>query len=92
MFAGSIADFIFPDYIGKVINKLAEEEYDAVDKLLIQWIGLTCIGALCAFVRDFIFSLTSERLGVNIRQRLYEAVIHKDISFFDDNRTGDIRK
>lgn len=46
--------------------------------------------AISSFARDYIFAYASERLGLSLRQRLYDNVIRKDISFFDDNRTGDI--
>lgn len=46
--------------------------------------------AIASFIRDLIFSYASESLGLSLRQKLFDTVIRKDISFFDDNRTGDI--
>ena len=51
-----------------------------------------CIGAVSALIRDSLFGITSERIGLSLRARLFEAIIRKDVSFYDDNRTGDICK
>lgn len=51
-----------------------------------------CIGAVSSFIRDAFFGITSERIGRSLRSKLFEALIKKDVSFFDDNRTGDICK
>lgn len=51
-----------------------------------------CIGAVSSFIRDSFFGITSERIGRSLRSKLFEALIKKDVSFFDDNRTGDICK
>lgn len=34
----------------------------------------------------------SERISKNLRHDYFEAVINKDVSFFDERRTGDLRK
>ena len=46
--------------------------------------------AACAFLRDTLFGVASERLGASLRLKLFAAVIEKDVAFFDENRTGDI--
>jgi len=34
----------------------------------------------------------SERIAVNLRNDVYEAIINKDIGFFDETRTGELGK
>jgi ABC-type bacteriocin/lantibiotic exporter with double-glycine peptidase domain len=51
-----------------------------------------CIGAVSSFIRDALFGITSERIGRSLRTKLFDALIRKDVAFFDDNRTGDICK
>ena len=63
-----------------------------VSEILSTWVACMFVSAACAFLRDVLFGMTSQRIGTRVRQRLFEAVIKKDVSFFDDNRTGDIRK
>ena len=90
MFLGSITDFVFPDYIGRVADALRAGEWDLLDEIVIWWMACMFTSATCAVLRDVIFGMTSERIGTRIRQRLFESVIQKDVAFFDDNLTGDI--
>ncbi|MDO9183794.1 MAG: ABC transporter transmembrane domain-containing protein [Bacteriovorax sp.] len=56
------------------------------------------IGIFCAFVlmgvagslRYFFFTLSGERMVLNLRRELYKKILAQDISFFDKNRTGDL--
>jgi hypothetical protein len=43
-------------------------------------------------MRAYLFSIMSERISRNLRHDFYESVINKDVSFFDESRTGDLRK
>ena len=90
MFAGSLGEFIVPDYVGRVINALTEKDYDKTTTLLYQWMIFLAVGALASLIREIIFGVTSEKLGVSLRKRLFESVIDKDVGFFDDFKTGDI--
>ena len=90
MFLGSLTDFIFPDFIGKIITAMTEKEWDEVDDYIWKWLVIILATAFASFLRDFIFAIASERLGLSLRQKLYDTIIRKDISFFDNNRTGDI--
>lgn len=90
MFLGSMTDFLFPNFIGKTITALTEQEYDKVDGYIYRFLAVIVATAVSSFIRDYIFAYASESLGLSLRQKLYDTVIRKDISFFDDNRTGDI--
>lgn len=93
MFAGSLIEFLVPSYIGQIINKFKEgnfEEEGGVYDLLWEWIIVLIITVVCSFFRELIFGVTSWRLGRSIRQRLFESIISKDVNFFDNIRTGDM--
>jgi ABC-type multidrug transport system fused ATPase/permease subunit len=92
MFLGSITDFFFPNFIGLAINAMRTGDQSEVLKNIVTWVVFMCIGAVCSFIRDSFFGITSERIGRSLRSKLFEALIKKDVSFFDDNRTGDICK
>lgn len=92
MFLGSITDFFFPNFIGKAINAMKSGSQEDVINNILQWIVFMCIGAVSSFIRDSFFGITSERIGRSLRAKLFEAIIKKDVSFYDDNRTGDICK
>lgn len=90
MFLGSLTDFLFPNFIGDTISALTAGRYDDVNTYIWKFLVIIVASAICSFIRDFIFAYASESLGMSLRQKLYDTVIRKDISFFDDNRTGDI--
>jgi len=92
MFLGSITDFFFPNFIGKAINAMKTGTQEEVINNILTWVVFMCIGAVSSLIRDTLFGITSERIGLSIRGKLFEAIIRKDVSFYDDNRTGDIRK
>ena len=92
MFLGSITDFFFPNFIGKAINAMKTGSQEDVINNILTWIVFMCIGAVSSLIRDSLFGITSERIGLSLRARLFEAIIRKDVSFYDDNRTGDICK
>ena len=43
-------------------------------------------------MRATTFGIMSEQISKNLRHDFYDNVINKDIAFFDDRRTGDLRK
>jgi len=61
-----------------------------VNEYIWKFFVIIVASAIASFIRDLIFSYASESLGLSLRQKLFDTVIRKDISFFDDNRTGDI--
>jgi len=62
----------------------------------VVWRMLTCftskISGICVGMRSAIYSIMSERIARNLRDDFYESVLDKDISFFDERRTGELSK
>ena len=46
--------------------------------------------ALCIWVRAATFTIISEKIALQLRFDLFYFLINKDISFFDEMKTGDI--
>lgn len=94
MFAGSMIDFLAPNYIGRMMDAFTEYNFDNDDDgvypLIKQWIIVMAVSGVCTFLRDIIFGITSQRLGKNLRQKLFNALLGKDVTFYDNIRTGDI--
>jgi len=90
MFLGSLTDFLSPKFLGMTITALTEKQYDKVNDYIWTFLGIILASTICSFLRDYIFAIASEALGLSLRQKLYDTVIRKDMSFFDDTRTGDI--
>ena len=47
---------------------------------------------MCVGLRAAIFNIMSERIAMKLRKDFYESMVHKDIAFYDERRTGDLCK
>ena len=93
MFLASLSDLFVPDYTGKIVDALLEENYEGPGgafELLKQWMIILCFGAACTFIQTSLYGLTGERIGNSLRKRLFKALINQDIEFYDENRTGEL--
>lgn len=93
MFLGSLIEFLAPNYIGKILNEFKEKNFDGEDgvyELMKIWIIVIIISGVCSLIRDIIFGMASEKIGASIRRKLFEAIIRKDVNFYDNIRTGDL--
>lgn len=48
------------------------------------------MGAVFSGLRDWLYGISSEKIGLSIRSRFFKAIIEKDIGFYDDRKVGDI--
>jgi len=95
---GYTVDFVtqnfetIPSYLMNMVERLGGVEY-CLDNLWIFSIVVICIalvGALCRYTFIMFNSMMAENLVKNMRDRLYDQVIHLPFSWHDNNRTGDI--
>ena len=62
--------------------------------LLIPWkqlavaIGILSLTSICRSVVNYCVNVTTNRIELNLRQRLFEAFVLKDMEFFDRNQTS----
>jgi len=57
-----------------------------------MWLIYIAIGAVSTMLNGYLFGLTSERLGRALRNKLFKSLLDKDVAFYDEVRTGDLRK
>ena len=48
--------------------------------------------ALANAFRSLIFHSMSERIARNLREDFYNSIVNKDVAFFDERKSGDLRK
>lgn len=92
MFLGGITDFLFPDIIGRIVNAMKEHDAANVSYWLVFWVIVLMIGAVSTMVNSICFAVVSERIGNRLRKELFLSLLKKDVGFYDDARTGDLRK
>lgn len=90
MFIGGITDFLFPNLIAVVIDSMKEGDKENVYYNLKLWLIIIAVGAIATMLNAYLFGLTSERLGRALRNRLFKALLKKDVAFYDTCRTGDL--
>lgn len=92
MFLGGIGDFLFPNLIGIVMNAMKDGDKVAVASNLGYWLIIIVVGALSTMIQGIMFGVVSERIGNSLRIMLFTSLLKKDVAFYDDNRTGELRK
>jgi ATP-binding cassette subfamily B protein len=87
---GMVGEFSSPLFIGLVIDAIREKDMDRVKELVIYWVIINTASAVFSGIQRFVFQLTTERIGMDLRQDVFEEIIHKDVEFFDSRKTGDL--
>lgn len=63
---------------------------DKVAELCIQLVIIVLVSGVFVGFRASTFNIMSESIAKNLRYDYFDAVMNKDISFFDERRTGDL--
>lgn len=59
---------------------------------MITWCIVIAIGAIGTALNTLSFNLIAERIGNDVRKQLFAKLITLDTAFYDESRTGDLRK
>ena len=92
MFLSSVGDFMFPNLIGNIVSAMKDHDPNNVRYYLVTWVIVIFVGAFANMFNGIISGYVAERLGNSLRKRLFASLIYKDTAFYDDSRTGDLRK
>ncbi|XP_007900472.1 ABC transporter B family member 1 [Callorhinchus milii] len=87
--ASCVSQVVAPYFFGKVIDS-AMDSMDALDKMILILFGIYVGGAVCSFIRAYVFVLAGHRLVARLRKRLFGNIVRQEIAFFDENRTGEL--
>ena len=90
MIAGSVVEMVAPGYTGLILDGFRAEDWPLVYTLIVQFLYITLGTGVCALLREIIFGITSQKLGLSIRGQLFENLVRKDVTFYDNFRTGDM--
>ena len=91
LFIGSAINLIFPEVIRRALRP---ETFDLILERLPLFFGLLAalfvVQGGAFFLRSLWFGLLGQQVYDDVRRRLYESVISKEIEFFDRNRSADL--
>lgn len=87
---GGTIDAFFPLFMGRIIDSIAQAEYDLTLDLIFLFGGLVAARSILANVQGRISSFTDESMRLTYMHRLYERLLLMPISFHKNNRHGEV--
>uniref|UniRef100_A0A5F5PP22 ABC-type oligopeptide transporter ABCB9 n=1 Tax=Equus caballus TaxID=9796 RepID=A0A5F5PP22_HORSE len=91
LIVAALGETFLPYYTGRaidgiIIQKSMEQFSTAVIVMCLLALG----SSFAAGIRGGIFTLVFARLNIRLRNRLFRSLVSQEMSFFDENRTGDL--
>lgn len=69
--AGMVGEFVSPLFIGWVVDAITESDFKRVKEIIILWMIMNTIGAFFSGVQRYVFQITTERIGQDLRQDVF---------------------
>ena len=90
LFVGALAQFPVPGLLGIVVDAMLVNDQDKIRDYCLYMIGICIISGLGSGARGRIFNLMSYKIARDIKYDLFWYLVRKDVTFFDEKKTGDI--
>ena len=85
------ANIASPYFFGEIINAASTDHSSSGMARNIIILGIIyTVGSIAAFFRVYLFTLAGQRFVARLRCLLFSAIVHQEIAFFDQNRTGEL--
>jgi ATP-binding cassette subfamily B protein len=81
---------IFPKAVGEIVEVLEGTSQYTLNQIIGFLFGILVLQATFSFFRIFLFTRVSERAMADVRKELYSRIICLPMSFFENNRVGDL--
>ena len=65
-------------------------DWDAINYYCLGMMIIVIFSAVMVWIRGTTFNSMSERIAKEVRYDLFYFILHKDVAFFDETKTGDI--
>jgi subfamily B ATP-binding cassette protein MsbA len=86
----STLNLTYPALLGTVIDSVVASNVTALHSVVVTLLALAALQALFTFGQGFWMNALGERIVIDLRIRLYSHLQHLPLSFFQDNRTGEL--
>jgi len=91
LFLGSSMTLLFPQTVRMAVDEALQHQDTAmVDRLGLAMMAILVITAVAMAARYYLFTLAGERIVRSIKSTLFKAMLRQDVSFFDQQMTGDL--
>jgi ABC-type multidrug transport system fused ATPase/permease subunit len=89
-FVTSALTLAYPALIGTIIDSVVTGNVTALHTIVFFLLGLAVLQSILNFGQGFWMSALGERIVIKLRIQLYSHLQHLPLSFFQDNRTGEL--
>jgi ATP-binding cassette, subfamily B, bacterial MsbA len=91
MLVGSVSGLALPAVAGSLIDTVfVKNDADGLNRVALLLLVIFFIQALAVFGQNYLLSYTGERVVTDLRVRLYTHLQKLSLSYFNEQRTGDI--
>jgi len=85
----------FPTIMGKIIDRTVSKGETKTNKIpdkvfFAGAFGIFAFGSIGSLVRTYCIGVASHNIARKIREKLFDALLQQEISFFDEQRTGEL--
>lgn len=90
----SLATMAFPEAIGQIIDLLSQPHTDQtmiqMKLISMKMIGIFSVGAVATFAHTALLEATGQKIGAQMRAKLFRKVMSQDVAFHRQNRAGEL--
>ncbi|HFA49712.1 MAG TPA: ATP-binding cassette domain-containing protein [Bacteroidetes bacterium] len=92
LFLSSLVFMIFPRIIGELVDiAQGNSQFNLTLKEMGLWmVGILLVQGVVSYVRVLLFANVSEKGIADVRKSLYQKLVSLPISFFEENKLGDL--
>eukprot|EP00986_Skeletonema_menzelii_P020188 scaffold30447_cov160-Skeletonema_menzelii.AAC.3 len=67
-----------------------QQKLTQIQSIALQMVGYFTIGSAATFYHTTSFDTIGQKIGARLRKQLFSTIIHQNITFFDQNRGGEL--
>lgn len=71
-------------------TQLEQQKINQIQSIALQMLGFFTIGSAATFYHSTSFETIGQKIGARLRKQLFSTIIHQNITFFDQNRGGEL--
>lgn len=87
----SAAGLIYPQFVRWLIDHvLSSKDGALLNKVVLGLFLALALSMVAGNIRYYLFTLSGERIVIQLRQQLYRSILKQEVAFFDVNRTGEL--
>lgn len=91
LLAAIVIDMYNPYFVGQIVDRVVMNgDMPYLKTALLALASITIGRAILGYTKEYRFDVTSSKVIVNLRKRLFDHIQKLSFSFFDENNTGEL--